>query len=103
MTDLGDFNSYDLSRVLEALRAALAEYPDQPAGPALRRSFVQLVSWDHRHRVCWDDNGFLARYAWMRETLAIDSNPTLAGTIDALAPLVDQLAALDAQSDDEPF
>lgn len=93
MTGLGDFSSYDLGRVLEALRADVAELPDQYPGPALRRAVVQLVSYDHRWGRCWDDPSFLARYTWLREQLDIDNTPALAEVIRKLAPLVDDLVA----------
>jgi hypothetical protein len=104
MTGLGDFSSYDLGRVLEALRADVAELPDQYAGPALRRACVQLLSFDHRWGRCWDDPSFLARYTWLREALAIDSEPALAEVVRQLSPLVDDLVAGDQlQPGDTPF
>lgn len=103
MATLGDFASYDLGRVLEALEADVAELPDQPSGPALRRAFTKLVSWNHHHRTCWDDPTFLARYLWLREQLRIDEAPALAATIDRLAALVRQLTAHETPDDDTPF
>lgn len=103
MTTLGDFASYDLGRVLEAVRGELAEHPDNYAGSALRASFVKYASWDYRWRNCWADPSFLARYTWLREQLAIDTSPQLADVVDVLARLVDERVALDTPIGDEPF
>ena len=104
MTGLGDFSSYDLGRVLEQLRADVVELPDQPAGPALRRTCTQLLTFDHRWGRCWDDPTFQARYTWLREQLDIDSAPLLRDVVDTLAPLVDALVASDGlEPGDTPF
>ncbi len=104
MTELGDFSSYDLGRVLEALRAEVAERPVAPAAHALRAACVQLLTWDHRFRTCWDDPGWVARYEWLRASVALGSAETpLAAGIPILARLVEEAVTLDTLVDDEPF
>lgn len=103
MTELGDFSSYDLGRVLEALRAEVAERPVAPAAHALRAACVQLLTWDHSYRTCWNDPSFMARVTWLRAALLDGTETPATDAIAKLAPLVDQLVALDALADDEPF
>ena len=86
MTGLGDFNTYDLGRVLEALRAEAAERPKAPAAHILRAACTRLLTWDHRYPTCWDDPAYLARYTWLRRQLVGD----------ALAPLGDAASVGDA-------
>lgn len=100
MTDLGAFTSYDLGRVLEALRAARAEHPDQPPNHAFRAACIDLLPFDHRWRECWADPTFLPRYQWLRAALAIADSADLLKPIARLEQLVADAIAADAANDD---